>query len=219
MKNCFEAFAPLDQLFQTYVMDIPRQMQLIESEKDLSLKAIKLSLLLASLFREQGAEIVVVGGSAIEFYTNGNYMSGDVDVCFHLSGRPSSRTISEVMGRLGGQSSGGRSFKAAGLFVDILGEVETLARTQYRSIISEDGTQSVLLAKPEDLIPERVLSAFYPQPNDQALNCARKMLAACLSGQVEVDWQEVKRVASLPEYKVERELDELLKEVNLELDQ
>ncbi|HSI20097.1 MAG TPA: hypothetical protein VLA04_00005 [Verrucomicrobiae bacterium] len=100
---------------------------------------------------------------------------------------------------------------------DILGEVETLANTSYRKFSNPDGTQSVLIAKPEDLIPERVLSAFYPKIDDRSRECAKKLLAACLSGEVQVDWNETKRIARLPEYKVEKELADLILEVEIEL--
>ncbi len=199
-------------------MDMEASSREIEAETDLSAKALKLALLLASVFRQAGWEIVVVGGSAIEFYTNGNYMSGDVDVCFHERQRPPLRVVADVMGTVGARANGARSFIIAGLFVDILGEAETLARTDYRRVTTLDGMQSVLLAKPEDLLPERVLGAVYPSANPEERACAKKLIAACISGQVEVNWEEAKRVAALPEYRVEKEMIALVAEVQKEID-
>ena len=191
-------------------MEISAQLQRIEAETDLVEKALGLAFLVSALFAEEGCETVVVGGSAIEFFTDGDYMSGDIDLCFVNRPRPAPRLIAEVMARLGSSERSVRSFKIAGLFVDILGEVETLARTPFRRLSSSDGSQVLLLAKPEDLLAERLLVAVYPARSEAALDCARKLAAAGLSGLVEIDWEEARRVAARPEYRVEKEFAELL---------
>lgn len=196
-------------------MDAQEQLRLVEQETDLARKALRLAMLVASLFREAGCETVVVGGSAIEFYTNGDYMSGDVDVCFLLRGRPELRVVADLMGKVGA-TGGPRSFKVAGLFVDILGEVETLAQTQFRKISDPSTGQYVLLSKPEDLLAERMLMALYPARDDESLACAKKLVSAGLAGVVEIDWPEAMRVAALPEYRVEKELAELVERVKIE---
>jgi hypothetical protein len=132
-------------------MEFETQIREIEAEPDLARKALRLAMLVAAAFRAIGYETVVVGGSAIEFFTDGDYMSGDVDICFRDRSRPALRVIGDVMARLGAKGSSVRTFQVAGLFVDILGEVESLARTEFRRIASADGRESVLVAKPEDL--------------------------------------------------------------------
>lgn len=57
----------------------------ILATEDLLERALKLSGLVTTLFAEQGYRLVVVGGSAVEFYTEGGYMSGDIDFCRFLS--------------------------------------------------------------------------------------------------------------------------------------
>lgn len=52
---------------------------LIESETDASARALLLAALVSEEFRARDFEPVIVGGSAIEFYTDGAYMSGDVE--------------------------------------------------------------------------------------------------------------------------------------------
>jgi hypothetical protein len=64
-------------------------------------------------------------GSPIEFHTEGGYVSGDLDMCLISPGRLDIRTRQELMGRLGGRG-GPRSWKVAGQYVDIPGEVETI---------------------------------------------------------------------------------------------
>jgi hypothetical protein len=60
---------------------IPKALADIQSTQDLLEKAMKLSGLVTTVFKEAGWDLVVVGGSAVEFYTEGAYMSGDVDFC------------------------------------------------------------------------------------------------------------------------------------------
>lgn len=193
-------------------MNIPQELQGIMSEPDLASKALKLSMLIATLFREIGYEMVVVGGSAIEFYTNGDYMSGDVDMCFLQRRRPELRKVAEIMAQLGA-TGGPRSFKVAGLFIDVLGEVESFARTPCRKVQNSDGSQYILLIQPEDLLAERMLMALYPAEDEPALACTKKLVQAGLRGDVEIDWDDALRVAALPEYRVEKELASLIEQM------
>lgn len=69
---------------------------------------------------------MVVGGSAVEFYTDGAYVSGDVDICF--DGRlPAPRERVSVLAAAGDPVSI-RSWNVAGVIVDLLGRLETSAR-------------------------------------------------------------------------------------------
>jgi len=198
-------------------MDLREQLRQLDLECDLTTRALKLSLLVTAAFRSAGYEMVIVGGSAIEFYTDGDYMSGDVDLCFRDRCRPELRVISDIMSRFGATGSSVRTFKIAGLFVDVLGQVESLATTAFREIAGDSDEPGVLIAKPEDLLPERLLMATYPSRNDEALACAKKLAAAGLSGRVAMDWEETSRVAALPEYRVEKELAQLLECVKRDL--
>ena len=166
------------------------------------------------MFRDAGVEIVVVGGSAIEFYTEGAYTSGDLDLCLVSPGSLSLRRRQELMGKL--QAEGGpRSWRVAGLFVDLLGHVENFARTQRREIAGPYGLVQVF--QPEDLLVERVLVSTYPRPNEEARDCARKLLAVALRGQLEMDWPEVRRLAALPEYDNLAACEHLVAEVSDEI--
>ena len=120
------------------------------------------------------------------------------------------------MARLDATGSSVRSFKVAGLFVDVLGAMESLARTEPRRVSSDDGLQSVLVAPPEELLPERLLLAVYPSKNEEALACARKLAVVCVENRIAMDWDETKRIAALPAYRVANELAELLEEVKKE---
>jgi hypothetical protein len=187
----------------------------IRAETDPALKAQKLASLCSAAFRERGIELVVVGGSAIEFYTEGAYLSGDVDLCVLKPARPIPlRLRQEIMGALGAQG-GPRSWEVAGLFVDLLGVVEKEARTPVRQVQAPFGVVNLL--DPEELLVERTLVSVYPAPNPPARACARELLVVALSGAVQMDWNEVQRLAESREYKVFDEVQQLVREVSREL--
>ena len=192
---------------------IADRLRRIESEDDLCSRAQRVAMLVSDQFRERGYEMVVVGGSAIEFYTSGDYMSGDVDLAFIGKARPEPRLIAEEMAPLGASAGSIRTFKVGGIFVDILGELDTWANTPLRELRGDDGGL-LRLIQPEDLLPHRILVATYPTEQPYAMIAARKLLAVCLRGEVEVDWAELRRVAALPAYRVEKELERLLGDVD-----
>jgi hypothetical protein len=187
----------------------------ITAETDPTLKHLKLASLCTAVFAERGVKLVVVGGSAIEFYTEGAYTSGDLDFCLVSPARLDLRTRQEVMG-LFGAKGGPRNWQVAGLYVDILGEIETLACTPFGELEGPFGT--VQLVSPEDLLVERVLISVYPQTHEPADVCARKLIAAALAGHVEMDWAEVRRLADRPEYRILPVLEKLVAEVANELE-
>lgn len=76
-------------------------------------KHLKLASLVSAVFRQRHVELVVVGGSAIEFYTEGQYMSGDIDMCLVSPTRLDIRTRQTLMSQLGGKG-GPRSWQAVG---------------------------------------------------------------------------------------------------------
>ena len=153
-------------------------------------------------------------GDAVEVYTEGAYMSGDIDLCRSTLAPISLRKAQDIMAQLGA-TGGPRSWKVAGLFVDLLGLLENEARTPLRTVQTPYGPVSLM---PVELaLVERVLPAYYPRPDAEARDVARKLMAACLSGVMPVDWNEVARLAALPAFDIARELDELRREVACEI--
>ncbi|MBM3881268.1 MAG: hypothetical protein FJ387_16345 [Verrucomicrobia bacterium] len=178
---------------------IQRALADITAETDPTLKHLKLASLVSAVFRERGAELVVVGGSAIEFYTEGAYVSGDLDFCVESAATAlTARLRQDIMAQL--QATGGpRSWQVGGLFVDVLASFENLARTPIRRLDGPYG--EVRIAPVEELIVERVLISKYPVDYPPALECAKKLLAAALLGESETDWAEVERLANDRAYK------------------
>lgn len=186
----------------------------ISDDSDPSRKAAKLASLCSAIFRERGVELVVVGGSAIELLTEGAYASGDVDFCVLPPGLLSLRQRQELMGQLAAQG-GPRTWEVAGLFADLLGPMESLARTPLRQIQGPYGI--IRVAQPEELLVERVLVSIYPQPYAPAQACAKMLVAVALRGEVQLDWTEVRRLAALPEYRILAECEALVCDVANEL--
>jgi hypothetical protein len=193
---------------------IEQELVEISATPDLLERALRLSGLVTRIFREAGWDLVVVGGSAVEFYTEGAYMSGDIDLCRRTLRPIPLRLAQDLMATLGA-TGGPRSWHVAGLFVDLLGLLENEATTPCRTIGTPCGAISVMPA--ELVVVERTLLAFYPQPDSEARNVAKKMLAACLSGSTPVDWDEILRLAGLPSFNVVKELAQLKEEVAREL--
>jgi hypothetical protein len=187
----------------------------IEQTEDLVERALKLAALVTRLFAEEGWDLVVVGGSAVEFYTEGAYMSGNIDLCRRTASPIPLRRAQELMGQLGA-TGGPRSWKVAGLFVDLLGLLENEAQSPCRDIDTPFG--KVVVAPAELVLVERVLLAYYPNPDEEARDVARKMMAVCLTEKTPVDWDEVERLAGMPAFGITDELAQLRAEVANELE-
>ena len=106
--------------------EITSALVMIRSETDLNAKALLMAGLVSELFRERGFEPVVVGGSAIEFYTDGAYMSGDTDICWTGWPMPNEEDREVIMRQIPGiKSHGGvKSWGIDELWIDLLGEID-----------------------------------------------------------------------------------------------
>ena len=87
----------------------------IVAEADATVKSFRLASLCSAVFRADAVSVVVVGGSAIEFYTEGAYTSGDLDFCMVSPGLLSLWRRQFIMGKL--QAEGGPcSWQVSGMF-------------------------------------------------------------------------------------------------------
>ena len=167
----------------------------IEATSDLLERALKLSGLVVSLFRERGFSLVVVGGSAVEFYTEGGYMSGDIDFCRKTLKAVPPRLMQEVAELLGGKGLG-RNWLVCGLYVEFLGILE--AETSLPERIVETPYGTVRMIPPELTLVERIL---YAEQDAECENSARQMMVAALNDP-DFDWNEAKRIAASPSFNV-----------------
>ena len=179
----------------------------IDETDDLLEKAMKLAGVITSLFRERGFSLVVVGGSSVEFFTEGGYMSGDIDFCRRSLQGPSLRMIKDLLEPLGGKCMG-RNWVVCGLAVDILGLIENESEKPYRELETPYG--KVYLIPPELALVERV---FYALDSEECVPAARQMMAAALSDG-DFDWKEAERLAALPSFAISEELLTLKNEMS-----
>lgn len=182
--------------------DLKRALDDINNTTDLLERALKLAGLLTSLFQQRGFQLVVVGGSAVEFYTDGGYMSGDIDLCRTSPNAIPLRVMQEVIAELGGKGVA-RSWEVCGLFVDMLGLLESETVLPCRELQTPYGV--VRIIPPELALVERVLVAYCPY-SEEATVTAKMMMAAALADAA-FDWKEAERLAALPSFDV---LDEML---------
>ena len=189
-------------------IDIKEAMADIGSTSDLLERALKLSGLVTTLFQRHGFPLVVVGGSAVEFYTEGGYMSGDIDFCRKTLKAIPPRLMQEVIAELGGKGVA-RSWEICGLYVDLLGILESESVLPNRELETPYGT--VRIIPPELALVERILIANYP-PSSDMLTTARKMMVAAV-GDPNFNWPEAERLAALPSFGVLEELRKLRMEV------
>ena len=179
----------------------------IEATGDLLERALKLCGLVTTLFQEHGFPLVIVGGSAVEFYTEGGYMSGDVDFCRKSLKAIPLRLMSDIMLRLGGKSLG-RNWQVCGIFVDFLGLLESETVLPNRELDTPYGR--VYFLPPELALVERIIFA---ESSAECLPSARQMMAAALQDE-RFDWAEARRLADLPDFKVLPQLEAMRRELS-----
>ena len=201
--------------------EIAAALKLVREETDLNSKSLLLAGLVSELFRERGFEPVVVGGSAIEFYTDGAYMSGDTDICWTGWPQPNNEERGEIMRQLPGIKShgGSKSWGIEGLWIDLLGEIDYVAEKAFAKFITPNG--NVLLIPIEDALVGRVYAArkWGSGYNEEDDLCAKKLMTTVLtkSETVPFDWQEAYRVAASPKYRCTDEFNAVRAEVEAEL--
>ena len=200
--------------------EIAAALTLVREETDLNSKSLLLAGLVSELFRERGFEPVVVGGSAIEFYTDGAYMSGDTDICWTGWPQPNNEERGEIMRQLPGIKShgGSKSWGIEGLWIDLLGEIDYRADKDF--IVLETLVGEVTLIPVEDALVGRVYAARkycngYDEKDD---DCAKKLMSAVLSGRLPIDWDEAYRVAACSKYNCVPEFNAVRSEVEAELE-
>jgi len=161
----------------------------------------RLRVLSALLTRESGLGIdglMIVGGSAIEIYTGGDYVSGDVDYV-----TDSREAVARVL-RSWNFTDKGKWFSKDewGLFVDVMETQGTGSRRLTRVIDTKVGPFRI--AGIEDLLIKRVREAIHWQDRKEAFDQA--VLLARHADRV--DWRYIEFYASqekwLPQLKALR---------------
>ena len=142
----------------------------------------------------------------MEFYTEGGYMSGDIDFCRKTLKAIPPRIMQEVAERLGGKGLG-RNWLICGLYVDILGLLESETALPDRIVQTPYG--EVRMLPPELALVERVLFA---EQDAECVASARQMMAAALKD-ADFDWVEAERLAALRDFSVLSQMRRLKEEI------
>lgn len=90
-----------------------------------------------------------------------------------------------------------------------------MSKAPFRELATPYGPVSLMPV--EEVLVDKVFTSVYPQLNDEAKVCAEKLMAVCLRGEVEMDWQEAEKMAASKEYGVVREFILLRQEVEKKL--
>jgi hypothetical protein len=64
---------------------------------------------------------------------------------------------------------------------------------------------------------ERVLTAVYPRPDAEARAVAKKLMAVCLKGGIDINWVEAERLADLPSFRILEEFRRFKMEISDEI--
>jgi len=122
----------------------------------------------ALLARESGSEVVIVGGSAIEVYTEGGYHSGDIDL------RGDKPAVHRVLARWGFRDQGRLwTHDDWKLAVDLVGD--RYSGDPYRATQVETPCGPMRLAAVEELLVKRLARAkHWPGPPEVARDDVRQ---------------------------------------------
>jgi hypothetical protein len=140
----------------------------------------------ALLSDEVGGALVIVGGSAIEVYTTGKYVSGDIDI---VGDR---KAIINGLERWGFRPAGRLwSRPELELWIDPVGSEYTGDERRLRTVTTPYGP--VRLASVEDLIAKRLIETkVWPKGGTDLFDQA---LALAAEYDQEIDWPYVTKVA------------------------
>lgn len=148
-------------------------------------RRIHFAALLARAGKVSIEEFIVVGGSAIEFYTSGQYTSGDIDI---VSTAPVS--WAKILRAWKFEEQGRIWYSSAlGIVVDFVKPPYTYDVTRTQVLVTPHG--SLRVAAVEDLLVKRLISAkFWKIPGD----IEHAKLLALAHGD-RIDWVYVRDLA------------------------
>ena len=191
------------------VKSVEARLAAIRVETDQNRKNLLVAEIVSELFRRVGADPVIVGGSAVEFYTDGAYVSADGDVCFAGARLPSPRERESILAEVGLRSvcAHGRSPMLWLIFSERSRQVHGLL---FRKL------GELSLIQIEDLIAERILIATTPRFDEERWQVAKVLLAVALKKMIAFDRAELERIVNSPDYRVGQELLRLIGEIESE---
>lgn len=181
----------------------------IQQQSDSTERALLVGGVLSTLMRIRGAELVLVGDLAYDCYVNNSNSGADLVLCV-LKGQLTPRLIQEVM--VEEMHAKGRiwNWECAGVTIRFGGQVITEYPALCREFKTDYGVARLIPA--EELVAERILSAFYPVADPEARAEARRVLALAHAEAFVMDWHILANLCASPTYRMADELDQLKRE-------
>jgi hypothetical protein len=129
---------------------------------------MELAAIVADTLRAHDVDAVLVGGSVVAFYSNGKYVTDDLDFVSH---KPL-KTIAPLMERLGFQMNGNTAVHpATKLYVQFCAPPLAIGRQPVVSVALETAHGTVETLAPTDCVLDRLMH-YYHWNDEQALEQA-----------------------------------------------
>jgi hypothetical protein len=133
------------------VSDLRERLGAAASIKDISERHLEIAAILTEALQSVGVHPIVVGGAAVEFFTGGEYATGDLDLI-----APEGRELAVVMSALGFEKRGKSwTHEAKSIFVEF---PSPMLRAGEEWITLRVGGTDVRIVSSEDLVVERLRS-------------------------------------------------------------
>lgn len=132
--------------------NLKNRLRAASREKDYALRGVKIAAIISEAFQDAGIEPILVGGTAVSFYTGGKYATRDIDMI-----SPSGRATDSIMSNLG-FSKHGKDFINHSLKIYIEFPNSSLGPTEKIKVIRIE-KHALKIISIEDLIIDR-LCAF-----------------------------------------------------------
>jgi len=106
---------------------------------------------------------------------------------------------------------------ASSPWIDLLGEIDY--RADKDLVVIETQLGEVALIPVEDALVGRVYAArcYCSGFDEKDDDCARKLMAAVLTGRIPINWEEARRIAACPKYNCLKEFEDVKAEVEAAL--
>lgn len=156
--------------------------------------------LITPRLEEKGVKCVVVGGSAVEFYTRDWYATGDIDLAVTKDKR---KIIDEAMKELGFSSEGRMWVREdLNLYIETPGDIRTIDMDKTTRIETDAGYTYIIGL--EDIILDRISAALHwksESDKEQAIRMASIYFD-------KIDWDYIRKLSKKDN--AEAMLDEIL---------
>lgn len=131
--------------------NLKNRLQKAAAEKNVAKRGVRIAAVIAGALRQIGQDPILVGGAAVEFYSEGEYTTKDIDMV-----APGGKELWEVMEQLG-FAKRGKDYIHEELKIYVEFPGETLGFDRRSDLLDVDGGVLQIISL-EDLIVDRLCS-------------------------------------------------------------